>query len=284
MTKPEKELNANELLVAQKAKERRKKQLEEKIKDFVILIFVIAVFGGGGGYYLFRFMENSRDNLQYITNLNQTTLQISQLVDNIRNVYTIHPEMKENSVEKLIELGAIPSTIVRGSGKDRYLVNPFGGKIVIKPSDVLWDNARRFSSPTFKMSYQGLSRKACIDLAMLDWGDTLKGLLAVSIGGVDNMTGEDSALKNIDANPDEEKQDIFEDENRFRRRMRPRRHYQMTVAKPNDKFMPTPFSLGNAQAGCFCSRSDCSFALRYAVFSVDGKPIEKSKPARNFQK
>ena len=284
MSTPEKELNANELLVAKKAKERRKKQLEQKMKDFIILIFVIAVFGGGGGYYLSKFMGHSRDNLQYITNLNQTTLQISQLIDNIRNVYAIYPEMNEEGVDKLIELGAIPPAIVRGSGKNRYLVNPFGGRIVIKPSDVLWDNARRFSSPTFKMSYQGLTRQACMDLAMLDWGDTLKGLLAVAIGSVDGMTGEDSALNDIDAKPGEEKKVEIKSKNGFRRMMRPRRHYQMTVAKPNDKFMPTPFSRGNAQAGCLCGRADCSFALRYTVFAVDRNPVENNAPAKKFRR
>ena len=51
--------------------------------------------------------------------------------------------------------------------------------------------------------------------------------------------------------------------------LRPRMSYRMNVAKPNDQFIPTPFSKGNAEMGCFCGRNDCSFALHYAVFSTE---------------
>ena len=51
--------------------------------------------------------------------------------------------------------------------------------------------------------------------------------------------------------------------------MRPRMSYRMNVAKPNDQFIPTPFSKGNAEMGCFCGQNDCSFALHYAVFSTE---------------
>ena len=46
MSEENKELNANELLIIQKEKQRKKEQREQKIKEFFILIFVIAVFLG----------------------------------------------------------------------------------------------------------------------------------------------------------------------------------------------------------------------------------------------
>ena len=47
MTAGKKELNANELLILKKAKQRKRERLEQKIKEISILIFVIAVFAGG---------------------------------------------------------------------------------------------------------------------------------------------------------------------------------------------------------------------------------------------
>ena len=104
MSEENKELNANELLIIQKEKQRKKEQREQKIKEFFILIFVIAVFLGGGGYMVSQFMQRRYDDLQYIKTLNQTTLEISQLIDNIRNTYTIHPDEPAESTENLIKL------------------------------------------------------------------------------------------------------------------------------------------------------------------------------------
>ena len=39
-----KDLNANELLIAKKEKQRKKERLLQKVKEMLILLFVIAVF------------------------------------------------------------------------------------------------------------------------------------------------------------------------------------------------------------------------------------------------
>lgn len=271
MPREKKDLNANEQLIIQKEKQRKKERREQKIKEFFILIFVIAVFAGGGGYFISQFMQQRYADLQYIKTINKTTLEISQLIDNIRNTYAINPDEPAENMDELIRMGAIPQTLVRTGDNGVYLENPFGGKIMIEPSDVVWDKSNKVSSPTFKMSYQGLSRRACIDLATLDWGDSIKGLLAVAIGNVDYATGQDSALHDIDMTPEKEKDEAKnqpQTDDEFGIMMRPRMQYQMNVAKPNDQFMPTPFSRGNAEMGCFCGQNDCSVALRYAVFSL----------------
>ena len=268
MSKPAKDLNANEQLILKKEKERARQRLEQKIKEFFILIFVLAVFVGGGSYFLSEFIANRYEDLQYIKKLNRTTLEISQLIDNIRNAYLLHPEEPAQNLDNLIKMGAIPERLVHKNRKGQYLLNPFGGKIEVVPSYVVYNKAGTVSSPTFKMSYQGLSRRACIDLAMLDWDDNLKGLIAVAIGSVDSGSGEDSALEEIDETPEQKKAKERKEAGDNMFFMRSRMRYQMNVARPNDKFMPTPFSQGTAEAGCFCGRNDCSFALHYAVFSV----------------
>lgn len=268
MNKPKKDLNANEQLILKKEKERARQRLEQKIREFIILLFVLAVFVGGGSYFLSEFISNRYEDLQYIKKLNRTTLEISQLIDNIRNAYLLHTDEPSQNLDNLIKMGAIPERLVHKDRKGQYLLNPFGGKIEIVPSYVIYNKAGTLSSPTFKMSYQGLSRRACIDLAMLDWGDSLKGLLAVAIGSVDARTGEDSALEEIDETPERKKakEQKAAGDNMFFRSSR--MQYQMNVARPNDKFMPTPFSQGSAESGCFCGYKDCSFALHYAIFSV----------------
>lgn len=258
MRKAEKELNANELLIIKKEKQRKQEELAHKAKNFFICFFVVAFFVGGSGYLVSRFVQNQVDDVQYMKMLNRTTLEISQLVDNIRNVYLLYPDEPPQNIDKLIEAGAVPETLVQNDGNGKYLKNPFGGRIVIEPSEPVGNKDNTVFSPTFKMSYQGLSRRACIDLAVMDWGDNVKGLVAMAVGNVDEMTGTDSALQEID------KDNSMNEKGRLRR-MR----YQMNVAKPNDKFMPAPFSRGNAETGCFCSENGCSFALRYAVFSIE---------------
>ncbi len=281
MTETKEKLNANEKLILKREKQRAKERREQKIKEFFILIFVIAFFGGGGAYLISQFAQKHYEDLQYITTLNRTTLEMSQLIDNIRNIYTIHSEDPAHTQEELINMGAIPETLVHGKGDNKYLVNPFGGRIVIMPSDPIWNKKSKLSSPTFKMSYQGLPRRACIDLAMLDWGDNLKGLIAVALGNVDRRTGEDTALIDIDETPEKAQKRELEQKRQsknpkdFYRYMRPRSRYKMNVAKPNDSFMPTPFPKGVAESNCFCGRNDCSFALHYAVFSVNAAGSEK---------
>lgn len=103
-----KDLNANELLIAKKEKQRKKERLLQKVKEMLILLFVIAVFAGGGGYFAAQFMQKRYDYLQYIKNLNQTTLEISQLVDNIRNTYLIEQDISAKDLQQLIKIGAIP--------------------------------------------------------------------------------------------------------------------------------------------------------------------------------
>lgn len=264
-------IEQNKRKLQKEYEERLKKETQaQKVKEFFILIFVICVFGGGGFYYLSKFLKSSYGNLEHLTKLNMTTLEISQLIDNIRQVYTIYNHEQALTSEQLIERGAIPERLIAVEHGKKVIKNQYGGNIVILPSEPLVNIKKRQSSPTFKMSYQGLSHRTCVALAVMDWGDKLKGLLAVAIGHTDIRTGKDTALTDIDKKPGEEEPMEFVDKNGRHRMVRPRNQYRMNVTKPGDEFLPTPFTQYNAKAGCSCGRqNNCTFALRYTIFAVE---------------
>lgn len=246
-----------------------KKAHQEEINRYLPKIQkygLLLVTYGTAAYLLFSFLKVNYQSLQFLTKLNLTTHQISNLVDNIRTHYMVYDEETETSVERLIEVDAIPQAIIAEDNKS--LINPYGGNIIIAPSDKLRNVKDNLESTTFKMSYQGLPKDVCVNLAMMDWGDKVKGLLAVAIGSIDDETGTDVALEDIDRKETDVKFTSFTDAKGRRRSIRQRRHYSMNVTKPDDHFLPTPFSRGNAKSGCKCKDDNCSFALRYTVFGV----------------
>lgn len=234
-----------------------------KIQKYSIMVILY----GTAAYLFFSFMKVNYQSLQFLTKLNYTTQQISNLVENIRTHYMVYDDETEASVQRLIEVDAIPRSIIAADKKS--LVNPYGGEIVIAPSDKLHNFKDNLESSTFKMSYQGLPKDVCVNLAMMDWGDKVKGLLAVAIGSYDESTGEDLALQDIDKRDTDVKFTSFIDEKGRARSIRQRRHYSMNVTKPADHFLPTPFSRGNAKSGCKCEDDNCTFALRYTIFGVE---------------
>jgi hypothetical protein len=119
---------------------------------------------------------------------------------------------------------------------------------------------------------------------MMDWGDKVKGLLAVAIGSYDEEKGIDVALEDIDRKETDVRFTSFVDDRGRRRSIRQRRHYSMNVTKPDDHFLPTPFSKGNARSGCKCVEDTCSFALRYTIFNVENVSQEHRQNESAFSR
>ena len=184
----------------QKPKKQKFSYLEWRKKhkkplDMVRKYGLTLILYGTAAYFVFSFLKVNYESLKFLTKLNYTTHQISNLVENIRTHYMVYDDETETSVERLIEVDAIPQSII---SEDNTLVNPYGGSIIIAPSDRLRNVKENLESTTFKMSYQGLPKDVCVNLAMMDWGDKVKGLLAVAIGSYDEKTGVDEALTDID--------------------------------------------------------------------------------------
>ncbi len=231
--------------------------------SFLLGVFILAV----------KFAQFSYERVNDLTQLNYTVAQISQIVDNIRQVYMIHGTDTVLSNEFLLKSGAVPKSLI----KNGRIVNPYGGDIIIKPSVPIENKKEKLSSPTFKLSYQGLEQKVCINLALLNWGDLSKGLQAVSIGYVDAQ-GYDSALETIDTPPVPDTPEEYVDPSGQLRRRPVVPKFHLNVAKPKDKFSPTPFAYERARAGCMCQGGRfCSFALQYMIYAVDN-PTKVSDP------
>lgn len=261
----EKEAEERRVLEERRIARRKKEARDEKIKVALEILFLICVLGGYSFYNLHKWTRKTFRKLDSEIVLNATTQQVSQIIDNIRQTYAIYSEEKEISMARLIELGAVPDTIV----VNKEAINLYGGNIVIQPSRPIENVKEAVESPTFKMSYQGLPHDVCVNMALMDWGDKVKGLMAIAIGEYDGE--QDSALEEIDKIYKEEEPIILTDKFGRQRTFQPPKHYQFNVAKPGDDFMPSPFSRDNAENGCSCGLQDntCSFAWRYAIYAID---------------
>lgn len=218
----------------------------------IVLIFLVCAVLIYGAKLIQTAYVHVRDQ----NRLNVTTAQISQLVENIRQAYAASGSKLQMKPQYLVQSGVVPPSMVGQNGELRHA---FGGKIVIMPSLPTED-----ATPTFKLSYQGLSHKICVALAQMNWGNEEQGLQAVALGVVGD-DGYDKALEDIDRQVAEAKPQRVQDAGGRWILVQPRPQYLLNVARPNYRFQPTPFLEDDAIAGCACGSKDlCSFALRYA--------------------
>ena len=247
---------------------KKLRQQKEQRKKLLLLIFewvfVICLFGGGLLYYAHQFFQSTKKQLAELNDVEISVNQISQLVDNVRQMYAIYPGENSFDAKRLMEVGAIPSKMVQNG----QIINNFGGLVIIGPSHSLKNIKEAVESPTFKIGYQGLTKEVCMTLATMDWGDKVKGLLGMSIGSVD-YKGNDSAFSDIDKQIEKPKPIEYKDKYGRTRYRRPRLRFRTNVARPDDEFLPTPFTLSQAELGCNCLEKNCSFALHYTVYNVD---------------
>ncbi len=251
--------------IQQRKELRHQKEQKKKFLMVVSLCVMFALlFASIFLHYTHRFFQSTKKQLADLTDIEVTVSQISQLVDNIRQMYIIHQDERVLAKEKLVEYGAVPAAMLQGGS----IVNNFGGKVLIEASKPL-ENAKEFvMSPTFKISYQGLSKENCVALAMMDWGGKEQGLLAAAIGSVDYQ-GNDTAFTDIDKEAERQKPVKYRDKFGHMRYRKPHMHFSTNVARPDDKFVPVPFTQSQAELGCNCSGTNCSFALHYTVYNVD---------------
>ncbi len=230
---------------------RRWKMLGRMFALFVLC--AVLIYGAKAVQWAYIHLHNQ-------SRMNEMSVQISQLVDNVRQLYARQGEKMDLTPDYLKQFEAIPREMIAKNGK---LINPFGGKVVLQPSLPVKGIAPDILQPTFKVSMQGLPHQVCVKLAQMDWGSGEQGLQAVALGVADDAY--DMALTDVDRQTTEAASKPYQDENGRWRLVKERQDYLLNVARPNDVFRPTPFKENDAIAGCACGNENrCSIALRYA--------------------
>ena len=243
---------------------KEKEEYERKYRIWKMFLWIAGTFCIVLFLYFCRFVAFAAHVYQQNKKLQSSVVQIAQLTENIRVFYTVHGNEPIPSIQKMVEVGAIPKTLF----KDDTITNPFGGPIVIKQAKTLTDKIGKIISPTFKISYQKLSHESCVSLATLNWGGKEQGLVAVA-GGHIASDGTDTALSDIDGDFSTIKTAATTDNDGEKITVSAAVHYKNNVAKPGDGFMPTPFSEDAAHVACSCEEYDnCTFALNYTLFTV----------------
>ena len=110
--------------------------------------------------------------------INKTADQVSQIVTNIRTLYAQQTSYSGLNNATAISMGVIPDELGTNATTG-LLTNTFGGQVFV-------DGYGRYHHGVigFHLSYQGLSKEACVTLASSDWGSNFSsGLLGIQAVG-----------------------------------------------------------------------------------------------------
>ena len=243
-------------------------------KLFFVVVFFLSLFTA------IHISKTLIERFNYVSRLNSMINQMALILDNVRALYAIDPK-RPNIMNVLVHSGTIPPDYI----KNGMLINRYGGRIIVENSVPMIDSEGN-EYPTFNMSYQGLSRDICIEMATIHWEGIGSGLIAEAIGVVE-IYGIDTAIQDLDrdavtTNESADTEDIYGVDTAIRDLDRDaittnkktskqyvKHDYISTVAKPHDNFIPTPFEKDQAERGCACKKNNCSFAMRY--YSINKK-------------
>lgn len=223
------------------------------VRLMLLLLFIcaIVIYGAKLGQTAWQHLRQQRL-------LNETTAQVSQLVDYMRKIYE---QNKENN-SKLNTKFIITQAIAEAMQFKEKSEHPFGGKIMIAPSHTVVDTDG-LTADTFKISLQNLPHQACVDLAQIVWGTYEQGLRAVALGHIDER-GQDKAFDDVDYQHEEAKIIQVQDDNgQWQSVALPPRN-MLHVAQTNRQNSEALFSKREAVFGCDCgNQKSCSLALHY---------------------
>lgn len=243
---------------------KEKELYEKQYRIWKIFLWVTGTICVVLFLYLCRFIGFAVHRYRLNTMLREATIQIAQLTSNIRVFYSVHNNEPIPSIQKMIEVGALPPSLFANN----IIANPFGGQVIIQQGNPF--QSKKNKIPTFKISYQGLSHEECVRLAVIDWGGSEQGLIAMA-AGIANADGVDTALQDIDEDFSSQESVIKIGKNGKKQSIRAAVHYKLNVAKPDSSFLPTPFSEDAAHVACECEQyTNCSFALKYTLSGYKG--------------
>lgn len=111
--------------------------------------------------------------------INKTMDQVSMLVANIRTLYSGQRDYASLDTTAAVNFGIIPNEMYLDADN---IINAFNGSVTIA---VTGSNAAAGAgnSKSFQLTYNGLSKEACVAIATADWGTgAASGLIGMEIG------------------------------------------------------------------------------------------------------
>ena len=236
-------------------------KINENGRSMIEMLGVLAIIGvlsvgGIAGY--------SKAMSKYRTN--KMIDQATMLITNIRTMFAQQQSYAQLNNARAVNLALVPEEMIVNPGLPidddkangeggRKLRNVFSGDVEIANSPIDADDAAvkddeanniYGSQGAFKVTFYGISRDACIQVATSDWGaGSSSGLVGLHIwnpGTAKNDADIDAVYKNIAANAKE----------------------NPNIAVPGGKTYKVPFTVVQAQAACDCAnRTTCAVTWKY---------------------
>ena len=114
--------------------------------------------------------------------INKTMDQVSMLVANIRTLYSGQRNYKGLGNSTAIGFGIIPNEMYSSTSK---IVNAFNGEVSIAAASgdtAGGTGSTVYQNKAFQITYDGLSREACVAIATADWGTgAASGLVGMAV-------------------------------------------------------------------------------------------------------
>ena len=178
----------------------------------VLAIVGVLSVGGIAGYS--KAMEKFK--------INKTIDEISHIVTNIRTLYAQQTTYDKLNNKTAYQMGGIPESLIISSDGSS-ITHAFNGSVTITASIV------DYSGKYFAISLEGLSERACLEIATMDWGSPSssgftgltigKAYYASAFGGFDTETCSGG-------------------------------HYNLAYACPKNSDNPSPMSVAKAAEAC----------------------------------
>ena len=209
----------------------------------VLAIIGVLSVGGIAGY--------SKAMLKFKTN--KTIDQIAMTVTNIRTLYAQQPDYDITTLEAydmgVVDDAMLNATAGEGNTTVKNLKNAFGGAVYIEKahSKAVGEGT---STGAFVMTFYGLPREACVNIATNDWGSNYSaGFLGIAVGTEENP----SAVKNVGCYVSDPNASGTADTG--------------VVAEANTACASdagkTPMYVSTAADGCACTGNGCFVSLKF---------------------
>lgn len=207
----------------------------ERGRSMIEMLGVLAIVGilsiGGIIGYSKAMLKYKQDKLMS---------ELSQLIINIRVLYTYQHNYAGISNKLLVDSGAVPAPMIDSATSSGMAIkHAFNGDIKVYPS-----NGPGGENTAFEIYAEGLNKQACLILATMDWGqDLASGFRSMYIGTENEEITEPKMKEVILPNEDDPDGGIY------------------TIGQHEDSI---PIPAYKALNICACPVNECIIGLKYA--------------------